>query len=75
VRGPISLEVQANVRKNFRITERAHVELKMAAPNLTNSLPGADPSVDIANSGFGGALRRGANLTGPRMEFELKILF
>ncbi len=75
MRGPIYWEVQANLAKNFRITERTHAELKVAAYNLTNRLNRADPIVDINNSGFGTALRQGANLTGRQMEFGLKILF
>jgi hypothetical protein len=75
VRGPIYWEIQANLAKTFNLTERARAELKLAAYNLTNRLNRADPIVDITNSGFGTALRQGANLTGRQMEFGLKILF
>ena len=75
VRGPIYWEIQANLAKTFVITERFRAELKMAAYNLTNRLNRADPIVDINNSGFGTALRQGANLTGRQMEYGLKILF
>jgi hypothetical protein len=69
----------ANLAKTFNLTERARAELKVAAYNLTNRLNRAHPIMDIKNdinnSGFGTALRQGANLTGRQMEFGLKILF
>jgi hypothetical protein len=75
VKGPVYWEIQANLAKNFNLTEKVRAELKVAAYNLTNRLNRADPIVDITNSGFGTALRQGANFTGRQMEFGLKILF
>ncbi|MFN7998748.1 MAG: carboxypeptidase-like regulatory domain-containing protein [Bryobacteraceae bacterium] len=86
--GPKFWILDANLTKNFAVTERVHAELKMAAYNATNRLNRGDPNTDINSSQFGQAIYQGApggtfgaqggtygNLSGRQVELGLKILF
>ncbi len=86
--GPRFSQLDATLTKDFAITERVRVELKMAAYNATNSLNRAGPNTDINSSQFGQALFQGTpassfgaqtqelgNITGRQVELGLKIRF
>ncbi|MFN7994392.1 MAG: carboxypeptidase-like regulatory domain-containing protein [Bryobacteraceae bacterium] len=86
--GPHFWNLDANLTKNFNITERVHAELKMAAYNATNRLNRGDPDTNVYDSTFGQALYQGApggtfgaqtatygNQSGRQVELGFKILF
>jgi hypothetical protein len=86
--GPRFSQLDATLTKDFAVTERVRVELKMAAYNATNSLNRAGPNTDINSSQFGTALFQGTpasnfgaqtqelgNITGRQVELGLKIRF
>ena len=75
LKGPFFWDIQANLSKSFRITERMRAEFRMAAYNLTNRLNRADPDLVVTSSTFGQALRQSANTVGRQMEYGLKIVF
>jgi hypothetical protein len=81
VKGPIYWDIQASLGKTFNAGERARIQAKLAAYNLTNRLNRADPDVSSATSAtFGTALRQGLGaqtnvLSGRQLEASLKILF
>jgi hypothetical protein len=52
--------LDANLTKNFAITERFHAELKMAACNATNRLNRGDPDTNAYSSKFGQTLLQGS---------------
>ena len=51
--GPKFSQLDATLTKDFAVTERVRMELKMAAYNATNSLNRAGPNTDINSSQFG----------------------
>ena len=86
--GPHFWNLDANLTKAFRITERFHAELKMAAYNATNRLNRGDPDTNVYSSTFGQALYQGSpggtfgaqtatygNQSGRQVELGLKIIF
>jgi hypothetical protein len=86
--GPRFSQLDATLSKDFAITERVRLELKMAAYNATNSLNRAGPNTDVNSSQFGTALFQGTpaanfgaqtqelgNITGRQVELGLKIRF
>ncbi|MBX5495532.1 MAG: TonB-dependent receptor, partial [Bryobacteraceae bacterium] len=86
--GPKFSQLDATLTKDFAVTERVRVELKMAAYNATNRLNRAGPNTDINSSQFGTALFQGTpsssfgaqnqelgNITGRQVELGLKIRF
>ncbi len=86
--GPSFFDIDANLAKDFRITEKFSAELRMTAYNALNQLNRADPDTNIYDSTFGQALYQGspggtfgaqtatsALVTGRQMELSLKILW
>ncbi|WP_031497830.1 carboxypeptidase regulatory-like domain-containing protein [Bryobacter aggregatus] len=73
--GPMTLQLDATLSKNFRITERIKTELKMSAYNATNRLNRADPDLGVTSSTFGQAIRQRGNYFGRQLELGLKIAF
>lgn len=86
--GPHFWNLDANLTKAIRITERVHAELKMAAYNATNRLNRGDPDTNVLSSTFGKALFQGSpggtigaqgatygNQSGRQVELGFKILF
>ena len=86
--GPKFWNLDANLTKSMRITERVHAELKMAAYNATNRLNRGDPDTNVLSSTFGKALFQGSpggtigiqgatygNQSGRQVELGFKILF
>lgn len=88
LRGPTYNWLDSTLTKNFRVTEKLHMEMKMAAYNTLNQLNLGAPSTSISDPNFGKALYQGspggtfgaqsqqlANVNGRQLEFGLKILF
>jgi hypothetical protein len=80
VRGPIYWDIQASVGKTFKVGDKAQVQAKLVAYNLTNRLNRADPDMTVTSSTFGTALRQGNGgqnnvMSGRQLEAGLKILF
>ncbi|MDQ6665607.1 MAG: TonB-dependent receptor, partial [Acidobacteriota bacterium] len=86
--GPHFWNLDANLAKDYHITERVRVELKMAAYNATNHLNRGDPDTNVLSSTFGQALFQGSpggsfgaqgatygNQSGRQVELGLKIIF
>jgi hypothetical protein len=86
--GPKFSQLDATLTKDFAITERVRMELKMAAYNAINRLNRAGPNTDINSSQFGTALFQGTpaanfgaqtqelgNITGRQVEIGLKLRF
>ena len=86
--GPHFWNLDANLTKGIRITERIHAELKIAAYNATNRLNRGDPDTNVQDSTFGQALYQGSpggnfgaqsatygNQSGRQVELGLKITF
>jgi hypothetical protein len=57
--GPRFLNLDATISKDFRITEKFRLEMRMNVYNTLNNLNRADPSTSIG-PGFGEALYQGA---------------
>jgi hypothetical protein len=75
VQGPGYKDLDLNVAKFFRVTERIQVEFKMEAYNLTNTFTGSDPVTDVANSAFGKVTRMAAGTKGREMQYNIRIHF
>ncbi|MDQ2898306.1 MAG: carboxypeptidase-like regulatory domain-containing protein [Acidobacteriota bacterium] len=86
--GPQFWNLDANLAKEFRVTEKVRAELKMAAYNATNRLNRGDPDTNVLSSTFGQALFQGSpggsfgaqgatygNQSGRQVELGLKIIF
>jgi hypothetical protein len=86
--GPRSWNLDANLTKSVRVTERVHVELRMAAYNATNRLNRGDPDTNVLSSTFGQARFQGSpggsfgaqgatygNQSGRQVEIGAKIVF
>jgi hypothetical protein len=86
--GPHFWNLDANLTKAIRITERIHAELKIAAYNATNRLNRGDPDTNVLDSTFGQALYQGSpggtfgaqtatygNQSGRQAELGIKITF
>jgi hypothetical protein len=86
--GPHFWNLDANLTKAIRVTERVHAELKMAAYNATNRLNRGDPDTNVLSSTFGQSRFQGSpggtigaqgatygNQSGRQVELGFKILF
>jgi hypothetical protein len=86
--GPHFWNLDANLTKAVRVTEKVQVELKMAAYNATNRLNRGDPNTNVLSSTFGQALFQGSpggnfgaqgatygNQSGRQVELGAKIVF
>jgi len=82
VKGPIYWDIQASLSKTFKAGDKAKVQMKVSAFNLTNRLNLADPIMTVTSATFGTALRQGNGsqtgtnaISGRQLEAVLKILF
>lgn len=86
--GPSFFDLDASILKNFHLTERVQMQLKMTAYNATNKLNRGDPNTDINSGNFGQALYQGSpggafgaqtavygNQSGRQIELGAKIFF
>jgi hypothetical protein len=72
--GPWQWNLDANMSKNFRVTEDLTVQARAVAYNVLNRLQYGNPDVSFTSANFGSAVRSRAN-TGRQMEIELRVLF
>ena len=80
VRGPIYWDIQASVGKTINTGDRAKLQVRLTAYNLTNRLNRADPVMTVTSSTFGTALRQGNGsqtnvMSGRQLELVVKIMF
>ncbi len=73
VQGPGYKNVDLNLAKFFRLTEKIQLEFKMEAYNLMNTFSGADPSTDVRNSAFGRVIRMAAGTQGRELQYNARI--
>ena len=60
IKGPSFFDLDASLIKNFHLTEKVQMQLKMSAYNATNKLNRGDPDTNINDSTFGQALYQGS---------------
>jgi hypothetical protein len=60
ITGPSFFDLDASLIKNFHLTEKVQLQLKMSAYNATNKLNRGDPDTNINDSTFGQALYQGS---------------
>jgi hypothetical protein len=73
--GPWAWNLDANMSKNFRVTEGLTLQARAVAYNVLNRLQYGNPNLNFNDSAnFGSAVRSRANV-GRVMEIELRILF
>jgi hypothetical protein len=75
VQGPGYKNLDLNVAKFFKITERIHLEFKMEAYNLTNTFSGADPNTTVTSPSFGRVTAMAAGTGGREMQYNMRIHF
>lgn len=75
VQGPGYKDIDINVAKFFKITEKIRVEVKMEAYNLTNTFTGADPTMGVTSSSFGQVTGMAAGTKGRELQYNLRIHF
>jgi hypothetical protein len=73
LKGPRAANCDLALTKTFRLTERARMEFRMDAFNLTNSFMSADPSTTLSNVNFGKSVDQ-ANF-GRSLLYGAKIYF
>jgi len=73
--GPVTLQLDTSLTKDFAVTERVRAGLTMNAYNATNRLNRADPDMGVTSSNFGRAIRQRGNYFGRQVELGLKITF
>jgi hypothetical protein len=75
VQGPGYKNVDLNVAKFFRITERVQMEFKIEAYNLTNTFSGGDPNLTVTSAAFGLVTAMAAGTQGRELQYNLRIHF
>jgi hypothetical protein len=75
VQGPGYKNIDLNVAKFFRVTERIRLEFKMEAYNLFNTFSGADPNLSVTSAAFGRVTGMAAGTQGRELQYNLRIHF
>jgi hypothetical protein len=75
VQGPGYKNIDFNLAKFFRITERVRLELKMEVYNLANTFSGADPNLNVTSSSFGRVTAMASGTQGREMQYNFRIQF
>ncbi|MBI3280564.1 MAG: TonB-dependent receptor [Acidobacteria bacterium] len=75
IQGPGYKNIDFNVAKFFRISERIQLEFKMEAYNLTNTFSGADPVLNVTSSAFGRVTAMAAGTQGRELQYNLRLHF
>ncbi len=75
VQGPGYKNVDLNLSKFFRITERIRLEFKMEAYNLSNTFSGANPNTTVTSAAFGKVTALAAGTKGREMQYNMRIHF
>jgi hypothetical protein len=75
VQGPGYKNVDLNLSKFFRITERIRLEFKMEAYNLSNTFSGANPNTTVTSAAFGKVTAVANGTKGREMQYNMRIHF
>ena len=75
VQGPGYKNLDFNVAKFFRVTERFRLEFKMEAYNLSNTFSGADPNLSVTSAAFGRVASMAAGTQGRELQYNLRLHF
>ena len=75
VLGPGYKSVDLNLAKFFQIKERARIEFKMEAYNLTNTFTGGDPNRNVASAAFGMVTTMAAGAQGRELQYSVALHF
>jgi hypothetical protein len=75
VQGPGYKNLDLNVAKFFRITERFRLEFKMEAYNFSNTFTGAAPSTGVTSSTFGRVTSMEGTTQGREMQYNIRLHF
>ncbi len=73
--GPRFVDVDLALAKQFRITERLHMELRIDAFNVPNTLTPANPITSPTNTNFGKSIDEAAGTYGRQIQFSGKFIF
>ncbi len=75
VQGPGYKNLDLNLSKFFRITERVKLEFKMEVYNLSNTFTGADPNLTVTSAAFGKVTSMLRQAVGREMQYNVRIHF
>jgi hypothetical protein len=75
VQGPGYKSLDVNLAKFFQIKERARIEFKMEAYNLTNTFTGGDPNTNVASAAFGMVSTMAAGTQGRELQYSVALHF
>jgi hypothetical protein len=73
--GPWIWNLDANMSKSFRISERLTVQARAVGYNVLNRLQYGNPVTNINDSANFGSAARSRTNTGRQMELELRVTF
>jgi hypothetical protein len=73
--GPNTLNLDATLAKEFRITEKVKFELRMEAYNVANSFFGSDPDVNVNSPNFGRVVTQRGGFFGRQLQYSGRIIF
>lgn len=71
--GPVSWNLDSTLAKNFYITEKTRIELRMDAFNVPNHFLSTNPVLDVRSSLFGRSV--GQSNLGREMQYTLRLHF
>jgi len=75
VQGPGYKNIDFNVAKFFKISERVQLELKVEAYNLANTFSGADPQLGVTSPAFSRVTGMAAGTQGREFQYNFRIIF
>jgi hypothetical protein len=75
VRGPHFSNLDMTINKEFRITEKLGLELRMEAYNLSNSFMGTNPSTDVNSGNFGRITSQLVTHSGREWQYSARFLW
>ncbi|MBK5293036.1 MAG: TonB-dependent receptor [Acidobacteriia bacterium] len=75
VQGPGYKNIDFNLAKSFRLSERIGLEIKMEVYNLANTFSGADPNLSVTSSSFGRVTAMASGTQGREMQYNLRLTF
>ncbi|MCP5115470.1 MAG: hypothetical protein GY953_31980, partial [bacterium] len=75
VLGPGQKNLDLNVAKFFKITERFKLEFKMEAYNVSNTFTGRNPSTSVTSSTFGRVTLQARGVRGREFQYNIRLHF
>ncbi len=75
VQSPGYKNIDLNLSKFFRISEKIRLEFKMEAYNFSNTFSGANPNTNVSSAAFGKVTAMAASAKGREMQFTARIHF